>query len=430
MNYDEKTVAVVGLGYVGLPLALAFGRVMPTIGFDVSETKVSAYRAGDDPAGEMKADRFSQASQISFEADPSCLNQADFLVVAVPTPIDLAKRPDLTPVERACETVAKHMQAGAIVIFESTVYPGVTEEVCVPLLEKISGLKNGQDFQVGYSPERINPGDTEHTLEKIIKVVSGQDEQTLQAVAGLYEQVIEAGVHRASSIKVAEAAKVIENTQRDLNIALMNELAIIFNEMQIDTMEVLEAAGTKWNFLPFRPGLVGGHCIGVDPYYLTHKAQILGYNPEVILAGRRINDGMGRFIASETIKQMVDAGSNIKGAQVLVMGLTFKENCADIRNTKVVDVIRELEEYGVEVLVWDPVADSEEAKQEYAVTLVELDGLSRIDAVVAAVPHRELLAYPLEQLAGHCQVGAPFVDIKSSFSRADLVKAGFRVWRL
>ena len=430
MNYDEKTVAVVGLGYVGLPLALAFGRVMPTIGFDVSEAKISAYRRGVDPAGEMAAERFSQATQIRFEVDPSCLNQADFLVVAVPTPIDAAKRPDLTPVERACETVAKHMRSGAIVIFESTVYPGVTEEVCVPLLEKISGLKNGQDFQVGYSPERINPGDTEHTLEKIIKVVSGQDEQTLEAVAGLYEQVIEAGVHRASSIKVAEAAKVIENTQRDLNIALMNELAIIFNDMHIDTMEVLQAAGTKWNFLPFRPGLVGGHCIGVDPYYLTHKAQILGYNPEVILAGRRINDGMGRFVASETIKQMVDAGSNIKGAQVLVMGLTFKENCADIRNTKVVDVIRELEEYGVEVLVWDPVADGEEAKEVYGITLVDLDGLSKVGAVVAAVPHREILAYPLEQLAKHCQVGASFVDIKSSFSKDQLVEAGFRVWRL
>jgi UDP-N-acetyl-D-glucosamine/UDP-N-acetyl-D-galactosamine dehydrogenase len=430
MTFNDKTVAVVGLGYVGLPLALAFGRVMSTIGFDVSESKITAYRRGVDPAGEMPAERFKQANQICFENDAAKLAQADFLVVAVPTPIDAAKRPDLSPVERACETVAKNLRKGAVVIFESTVYPGVTEEVCVPILEKISGLKNGLDFKVGYSPERINPGDTQHTLEKIIKVVSGQDQATLEQVAQLYEQVIEAGVHRASSIKVAEAAKVIENTQRDLNIALMNELAIIFNDMNIDTLEVLEAAGTKWNFLPFRPGLVGGHCIGVDPYYLTHKAQILGYNPEVILAGRRINDGMGKFIASETIKQMVGAGSNIKGARVLVMGLTFKENCSDIRNTKVVDVIRELKEYGVQVLVWDPVAEGAEAEREYGVQLVQMTDLSELDAVVAAVSHREILDYPLENLAQRCRKGAPFVDIKSAFSKSALQQAGFQVWRL
>jgi len=356
MGSDVKKVAVVGLGYVGLPLALAFGRVMPSVGFDVSEEKVRAYRQGYDPSGEMAPELFGKAEHLEYTTDPSELADADFIAVAVPTPVDRVRQPDLSPVLQASETVGRHMKRGAIVVFESTVYPGVTEEVCVPILEKASGLVSGVDFKVGYSPERVNPGDRKHTLEKIVKVVSGQDEETLQQVAWLYEQIIEAGVHRAPSIRVAEAAKVIENTQRDLNIALMNELAMIFHKLNIDTLEVLEAAGTKWNFMPFRPGLVGGHCIGVDPYYLTYKAQMMGYQPDVILAGRQINDGMGKFVAESTIKQLIRAGKRIKGARVLILGLSFKENCSDIRNSKVVDVIAELKEYGCEVSVHDPLA--------------------------------------------------------------------------
>jgi len=316
------------------------------------------------------------------------------------------------------------------VIFESTVYPGVTEDVCVPILERESGMRCGVDFRVGYSPERVNPGDKVHTLEKIVKVVSGQDDETLAQVAWLYEQVIEAGVHRAPSIKVAEAAKVIENTQRDLNIALMNELAVIFDRLGIDTMDVLEAAGTKWNFLPFRPGLVGGHCIGVDPYYLTYRAEMSGYHPDVILAGRQINDGMGKFVAEKTIKLLIEADRKVKGARVAVLGLTFKENCADLRNSRVIDVIRELEDYGVEVLVYDPVADSEEARAEYGIELVGLDRLKRLDAVVAAVAHDALRGLSPEALGRMCVQGAPFVDVKSAFDREALVQAGFCVWRL
>lgn len=367
----RKTVAVVGLGYVGLPLALAFGRVMSTVGFEISQDKVDAYREGFDPTGEMEKELFIQAEQLSYTTQASDIAKGDFVVVAVPTPVDNAHQPDLTPVIKATETVGKNLKQGAIVIFESTVYPGVTEDVCVPILERESGLKCGEGFKVGYSPERVNPGDKVHRLETIVKVVSGQDAETLEQVATLYEQVIEAGVYRAASIKVAEAAKVIENTQRDLNIALMNELAIIFDKMDVDTVDVLEAAGSKWNFLPFRPGLVGGHCIGVDPYYLTYKAQLLGYQPEVILAGRRINDGMGKFIAEQTVKKMIEAGDIIKGAKVLMLGLTFKENCEDLRNSRVIDVIQELESYGVEVLVHDPVAKREEAKKEYGVDLLD-----------------------------------------------------------
>lgn len=427
----DKVVAVMGLGYVGLPLALAFGRVMPTIGFEISKEKVKAYREGYDPTGEMAEALFVRAGQLSYTMDAADISDADFIVVAVPTPVDKAHTPDLTPVIKASETAGRHLKKGAIVIFESTVYPGVTEDICVPILEKESGLKCGDDgFKVGYSPERVNPGDKVHTLERIVKVVSGQDAETLEQVASLYEQVIEAGVHRAASIKVAEAAKVIENTQRDLNIALMNELSVIFDKLDIDTLDVLEAAGTKWNFLPFRPGLVGGHCIGVDPYYLTYKAEMLGYHPQVILAGRKINDGMGKFIAEQTVKQMIAADRKVKGGRVAVLGLTFKENCEDLRNSRVIDVIHELESYGVEVLVFDPVVNSLDAEEEYGIGLVELKELSDLDAIVAAVAHDELVAISVTELAGMAAFGAPFIDIKSSYDRDALSAAGFKVWRL
>jgi len=427
----NKTVAVVGLGYVGLPLALAFGRVMPTVGFDIVADKVEAYRKGYDPTGEMDDELFVRAEQLQYTTETARIKEADFVVVAVPTPVDDAHHPDLTPVVRATETVGRNLKHGAIVVFESTVYPGVTEDVCVAILERESGLKCGEGFRVGYSPERVNPGDKVHTLERIVKVVSGQDAETLEQVASLYELIIEAGVHRATTIKVAEAAKVIENTQRDLNIALMNELAIIFDKMNIDTVDVLKAAGTKWNFLPFRPGLVGGHCIGVDPYYLTYKAELMGYHPQVILAGRRINDGMGKFIAEQTVKQMISAGHAVKGARVLVLGLTFKENCADLRNSRVIDVIRELEEYGVHVLVHDPVADSSEAKHEYGVGLVEMDAVGEVDAIIAAVSHQQLIETDVARFValagGRC---VPFMDVKSAFDKQALSDAGFRVWRL
>lgn len=428
--HSGSTAAVLGLGYVGLPLALGLGKKIPTIGFDLSVSKVSAYRNGVDPTGEMESLKFQRATQIQFTNDASELKKADFVIVAVPTPIDEAKRPDLAPLEGASIAVGKNLKRGAIVIYESTVYPGVTEEYCVPLLEKHSGLKFGVDFTVGYSPERINPGDKEHTLEKIVKVVSGSDQATLEKVAWLYEQVVEAGVYRAPSIKVAEAAKVIENTQRDLNIALMNELAIIFHRLEIDTAEVLKAAGTKWNFLPFRPGLVGGHCIGVDPYYLTHKAEILGYHPEVILAGRRINDGMSAYVASQAIKQIIAAGRNLQDAPILVMGVTFKENCADLRNSKVAELIKELESYGAKVHVWDPVADSKDAEHEYGIKLTDWTAASRYSAVISAVAHQKVLALDIHELACKAGPGAPFLDVKSAFDRSKLADAGFRVWRL
>jgi len=423
-------VAVVGLGYVGLPLALAFGRVMPTVGFDIAVEKVKAYREGYDPTGEMAAELFVRAEQLSYTADASDISDADFIVVAVPTPVDSAHMPDLTPVIKASEIVGRYMKQGAIVVFESTVYPGVTEDVCVPILERESGLKCGAGFKVGYSPERVNPGDKVHTLERIVKIVSGQDAETLEQVAALYEQVIEAGVHRAPTIKVAEAAKVIENTQRDLNIALMNELAVIFDKLNVDTLDVLEAAGTKWNFLPFRPGLVGGHCIGVDPYYLTYKAETLGYHPDVILAGRHINDGMGKYIAEQTVKQLIIADRKVKSARVAVLGITFKENCADLRNSRAIDVIRELASYGIEVLVFDPVANKAEAKSVYGVELAGLEDLTGLDAIVAAVAHDELIALDAATLSATGSSGMPFIDIKSSYDRDALTTAGFKVWRL
>jgi len=428
---QDKKVAIVGLGYIGLPLALAFGRVMPTIGLDISGEKIQAYRKGYDPTGEMDDVLFARAEQLTYTTNQEDIDQADFIVVAVPTPVDNAHQPDLTSVIKASETVGRHMKQGAIIIFESTVYPGVTEDICVPILERESGLKCGDDgFKVGYSPERVNPGDKVHTLEKIVKVVSGQDDETLERVVVLYEQVIKAGVHRAPTIKVAEAAKVIENTQRDLNIALMNELAVIFDKMDIDTLDVLEAAGTKWNFLPFRPGLVGGHCIGVDPYYLTYKAEMLGYHPDVILAGRQINDGMGKYIAGQTIRNLIASDRKVKGARVAVLGLAFKENCEDLRNSRVIDVIRELESYGVEVLVHDPIANAADAKKAYGIDLVAFEMLGKLDAIVAAVAHDELVHIDIDALAVSASPGALFIDIKSSYDRDALMAAGFSVWRL
>jgi len=425
-----KTVAVAGLGYVGLPLALAFGRMLPTIGFDISDAKLQAYQQGYDPTGEMDNGLFVQAKYLHYTDRLDDLEQADFVVVAVPTPVDAAHQPDLSLLKEATAMVAQHLKQGAIVIFESTVYPGVTEDVCIPILEAESGLKCGQGFKVGYSPERVNPGDKEHRLETIVKVVSGQDDETLEKVAQLYELVVEAGVHRAASIKVAEAAKVIENTQRDLNIALMNELAIMFDKMNIDTHDVLAAAGTKWNFLPFHPGLVGGHCIGVDPYYLTYKADLLGYCPDVILSGRRINDGMGKYIAEQTIKHMISTGHMVKDARVLILGLTFKENCADLRNSRVIDVVRELQSYGVDVLVHDPVANVKEAKTEYDIDLLAWDDIGQVDAVVAAVAHTDIVQADMVLLPRNMDVEIPFMDVKSVFDRMILAEAGFKVWRL
>jgi UDP-N-acetyl-D-galactosamine dehydrogenase len=427
----SKVVAVVGLGYVGLPLAVEFGKKFDTIGYDLSASKIDSYRRFCDPTGEISSEELKAAARLTPTSDPSDLRRADFIVVAVPTPVDVAHLPDFSPLVGASTTVGQHMKKGAIVVFESTVYPGATEEVCVPVLERHSGMRWKQDFHVGYSPERVNPGDKEHTVSRITKVVSGDDEQTLDKVADLYASVITAGIHKASSIKVAEAAKVIENTQRDLNIALMNELALIFGRMGIDTLEVLQAAGTKWNFLPFRPGLVGGHCIGVDPYYLTHKAEMIGYHPQVILAGRRINDGMGAYIAQQTIKQLIKNGSPLPGAKVIVLGLTFKENCPDLRNSKVADVIRELKELGCNVSIHDPIADSGEAAHHYDLKLTPWEELpAEADAIVAAVPHRSYLTMPLRELSSRLKRNGVFIDVKSAFDRTAVGKAGFRMWRL
>jgi UDP-N-acetyl-D-galactosamine dehydrogenase len=427
---SDDVVAVVGLGYVGMPLAVEFGKKRTTIGFDLSSSKIESYRNCIDPTGELSSDELRSATKLSVSTDPSTLADAKFIVVAVPTPVDIAHNPDFTPLAGASKTVGLHMKKGSIVIFESTVYPGATEEVCIPILEQHSGLKWKQDFHVGFSPERINPGDKEHTLTTILKVVSGDDAETLESVAQLYESIITAGVHRASSIKVAEAAKVIENTQRDLNIALMNELAIIFDKIGIDTLEVLKAAGTKWNFLPFRPGLVGGHCIGVDPYYLTHKAEMVGYHPQVILAGRRINDGMAKFVAEKTVKSIIAAGFHVKGAKVNVIGLTFKENCPDLRNSKVADIVFELQSYGVDVRVFDPVASAAEAQHEYGIKLDRWEDLPQADAIVAAVPHKEIMARPLADLQAKLNPNGCFIDVKSQFDQRALQEAGFSVWRL
>ena len=425
-----QTIAVVGLGYVGLPLAVEFGKKYKTIGFDVSASKVDAYRRGEDPTGEVDGEAFRVAHSLMFTTDATMLKQADFLVVAVPTPVDDAHKPDLRPLLSASESVGHNLKRGAIVVFESTVYPGVTEDVCVPVIERCSGLRWKEGFFVGYSPERINPGDKDRTLTKIVKVVAGDGAETLERVANTYGSVVTAGVHRASSIKVAEAAKVIENTQRDLNIALMNELSIIFHRLGIDTQEVLQAAGTKWNFLPFRPGLVGGHCIGVDPYYLTYKAETIGYHPQVILAGRRINDGMGKFVAEQTVKSMLQSGFRVKGEDVIVLGLTFKENCPDIRNTRVIDVVHELESYGLNVHVHDPVADANDTSHEYGIALTPWDRLPRSPAIVAAVAHREFSQRPVADFVSKLQPGGVFVDVKCMADAAALQSHGVQVWRL
>ncbi|WEN43089.1 UDP-N-acetyl-D-glucosamine 6-dehydrogenase [Thauera sp. GDN1] len=424
------TIAVIGLGYVGLPLAVEFGKKYRTVGFDLSAEKVAAYREFYDPTGEVSSEDLRAATRLTCHTDPAVLREADFVVIAVPTPVDDAHQPDFTPLVKSSQTAGRHLKRGAIVVYESTVYPGATEEVCIPILERESGMKWKQDFFVGYSPERINPGDKERTVTRILKVVSGDTPETLATVQEIYGSVITAGVYPASSIKVAEAAKVIENTQRDLNIALMNELAVLFHKIGIDTVEVLQAAGTKWNFLPFRPGLVGGHCIGVDPYYLTHKADMLGYHPQVILAGRRINDGMGKYVAEQTVKEMIAAGSSIKGANVLVLGLTFKENCPDLRNSKVIDVIHELQSYGCNVHVHDPVAASAEAEHEYGVRLESWDALPVADAIVAAVAHKEYLQMPLPRLLEKLAPGGVFADVKSSYDQAAMREAGVRLWRL
>ncbi|MEQ1593444.1 MAG: nucleotide sugar dehydrogenase, partial [Thiobacillaceae bacterium] len=416
--------------YVGLPLAVEFGKKVTTIGYDLSVEKIEAYRQFFDPTGEVSTADLKAASQLTVTTDPADLAQADFIIVAVPTPVDAAHIPDFSPLVGSSTTVGKHMKKGATVIYESTVYPGATEEVCIPILEKQSGMKWLQDFHVGYSPERVNPGDKERTITKIVKVVSGDDADTLEKVAALYSSVIVAGVHKASSIKVAEAAKVIENTQRDLNIALMNELSLIFHRLGIDTLEVLKAAGTKWNFLPFRPGLVGGHCIGVDPYYLTHKADMLGYHPQVILAGRRINDGMGAYVAQETVKKMIANGVQVKGAKVNVLGLTFKENCPDLRNSKVVDVIRELQSFGCDVHVHDPLGEAKEAEHEYGLSLTAWDALPECDAIIAAVSHSEYLEKTFADLTAKLKQGGAFTDVKSAYDPAVVKAAGFALWRL
>ena len=430
MSQAVPVVAVVGLGYVGLPLVVEFGKLGRTIGFDIATDKVAKCRAGTDPSRELPDSEMRAAVHAEYTSDAAVLAEADFILVAVPTPVDDAHIPDFAPLVGASRAIGPHLKPGAVVVYESTVYPGATEEVCIPELERVSGKAWKRDFFVGYSPERINPGDREHTLTKVLKVVSGDTPETLERVAQLYERIVQPGVHRCSSIKAAEACKVIENTQRDLNIALMNELAIIFDKVGIDTTEVLEAAGTKWNFLRFKPGLVGGHCIGVDPYYLTHKAEMLGYHPQVILAGRRINDGMGKYIAEQTVKQMIASGCYIKGARVNVLGLTFKEDCADLRNSKVVDIIRELQSYGVEVYVHDPEADAEEALHEYGVRLLAWEDLPRADAIVGAVAHRGFKALTAEDLCRKVVKGGVFVDVKAAHDADALRGVGLRVWRL
>lgn len=424
----NRKVSVVGLGYVGLPVAVAFGKEKHTVGFDVDESRVTELSGGHDRTGEVSAEDLAMAD-ILFTNRIEDLRQADFHIIAVPTPIDDANQPDLTAMFRAAETVGKALKKGDIVVFESTVYPGVTEDECAPVLERVSGLRCGIDFKLGYSPERINPGDREHTFSKIKKIVSGQDQEALETIAHVYESVVTAGVHRAQSIKVAEAAKVIENTQRDLNIALMNELALIFDRCGIDTKDVLEAAGTKWNFLPFKPGLVGGHCISVDPYYLTHKAEKIGYIPQVILAGRRINDSLGRFIAQRTIREMIHGGHNILGSTVTVLGLTFKENCPDIRNSRVVDIIHELEDYGATVQVHDPLADPVEIERQYQLKMHSFDELQPADAVILAVSHQQYRDLPLSEYARLLN-GSVLIDVKGVLDQEAITKMGIRFWRL
>lgn len=419
VSTTEETIAVIGLGYVGLPLAVEFGKKRPVIGFDINSARIAELRAGRDATREVAPEELAEAQHLTLTAEPTDLSAATIFIVTVPTPIDAHKRPDLTPLLKASETVGRALKRGDIVIYESTVYPGATEEDCVPVLERISGLQYNVDFFCGYSPERINPGDKAHRLTTIRKVTSGSNPEIAAKVDALYADIIMAGTYKADSIRVAEAAKVIENTQRDLNIALVNELAIIFNRMGIDTDAVLQAAGTKWNFLPFRPGLVGGHCIGVDPYYLTHKAEALGYHPQVILAGRRINDGMGAYVASQMVKAMLKRRIHVDGARVLVLGLTFKENCPDLRNTRVVDVVAELRDYGVQVDVHDPWADASEALHEYGLQLTETPIQSDYDGIILAVAHDSFRSAGAAALRGYGRDHAVFCDLKSVFARDD-----------
>ncbi|NLO39201.1 MAG: nucleotide sugar dehydrogenase [Ruminiclostridium sp.] len=428
---EKKTkLAVIGLGYVGLPLAIEFAKSIPTIGFDVNCEKLESYRAGIDCTGELKQEELASTT-LRFTCDEKDLDEASFFIIAVPTPINRDKTPDLKPIVSATEIVGRHLSKGDIVTYESTVYPGVTEDICAPILEAFSGLKCGTDFKIGYSPERINPGDTEHSLRKIRKIVSGMDAKVLETITKVYGLVVDAGLYKAKSIRVAEAAKVIENAQRDINIAFMNELAIIFNRLGIDTQSVLEAAATKWNFLPFRPGLVGGHCIGVDPYYLTYRAEQTGYHPQIILSGRRINDAMGKYIAENVVKQMIHAGVHINGATVCILGFTFKENVPDVRNTKVIDIYQELQEYDIKVLVTDPCADKKEALHEYGVHLVALEDIPRVDCLVFAVKHNAWLeidwAIRFKEILADNGV---IVDVKGMFSTSGDLCAGYTYWKL
>lgn len=427
----EEKLSVVGLGYVGMPIAVAFSKKVKVVGFDLNANKIQIYKSGVDPTNEVGNDAIKSCT-VDFTADEAKLREAKFHIVAVPTPVNSDHTPDLSPLESAGEILGRNLTKGSVVVFESTVYPGVTEEVCVPILEKASGLKCGVDFKVGYSPERINPGDKVHRLENIKKIVSGMDAETLETVARVYELVVEAGVHRAESIKVAEAAKVIENSQRDINIAFMNELSIIFNKMGIDTRSVLEAAGTKWNFLNFYPGLVGGHCIGVDPYYLTYKAEQLGYHSQIILSGRRINDDMGKYVAENTVKNLIKADVSVKNAKVAVLGFTFKENCPDTRNTKVIDIYCELQEYGIDAVIADPTADADEAKRLYGITLVDMHDVKDCDAVIIAVAHDAFKTLSPATLAGMFKKDGKqvLIDIKGLLDRKAYEAEGCIYWRL
>lgn len=429
VNKEEK-LSLVGLGYVGMPIAVAFAKKIEVIGFDLNSHKIDLYKSGIDPTREV-GDEAVKETSVEFTADEAKLKEAKFHIVAVPTPVNDDHTPDLTPVEGASRILGRNLTKGSVVVFESTVYPGVTEDICVPILEKESGLKCGIDFKIGYSPERINPGDKVHRLNTITKIVSGMDEETLDCVARVYELVVEAGVHRAESIKVAEAAKVIENSQRDINIAFMNELSIIFNKMGIDTKSVLEAAGTKWNFLKFYPGLVGGHCIGVDPYYLTYKAEELGYHSQIILSGRRINDDMGKYCAENCVKQLIASDKAVKGAKVAILGFTFKENCPDTRNTKIIDIVKELNEYGIEPVIADPEADAEEAKKLYNVEFADINTIKNMDAVILAVAHEEFSNFKVEDVEKFFGEGKKvLLDLKGLLNRKEYEKAGYSYWRL
>lgn len=430
INREEK-ISLVGLGYVGMPIAVSFSKKVDVIGFDLNSAKIELYKNGIDPTKEVGDDAI-KACTVDFTADPERLKEAKFHIVAVPTPVNADHTPDLTPVEGASRILGKHLTKGSIVVYESTVYPGVTEDICIPILEAESGLKCGVDFKIGYSPERINPGDKVHRLETIVKIVSGMDEETLDEVAKVYELVVDAGVHRAESIKVAEAAKVIENSQRDINIAFMNELSIIFNKMGIDTKAVLEAAGTKWNFLKFFPGLVGGHCIGVDPYYLTYKAEQLGYHSQIILSGRRINDDMGKYVVESLVKKLISADIPVKGAKIAILGFTFKENCPDTRNTRIIDIVNELKEYGITPLIADPEADKDEAKHEYGIEFVDMNTIKDMDAVILAVAHEQFKSLTMNDMdkfysTGHSKV---LLDLKGLLNRKEYETADYTYWRL